>query len=391
MFLVVFLKEARETLRDKRALSMLALFVLMYPLMVGFMLHTMIDRATKPEREGIELIVIGGAQAPTLMAQLKQKNVTVTEHAPMTDAEITDVLHEKKYVAVLKLSEKYADSYAAMRPARVELWFDSAQDSSRKAREVEDALREYGNSIAGARMLAHGVSPVTLAPVLVQKYDTGTSASRSASVIGTMLGSFFVPAFIFCMSTAVDSSAGERERRSLEVLMAQPARTLDLVLGKWLAAGALSILGVTLELSFAHGILNWLPLEEIGMSWRLSTLDLAGVCMASASLSLFAAAFEIALAMNAKSFKEAQSIVSFAILLPLIPVLVVPALELNTANWMYLVPVLSNQTLLRELAKGQDIGALPFLLTFGSSLLLACLAAGFATWRMKSEKYVLAV
>lgn len=390
-FLVVFFKEVKETLRDKRALAMLALFVVIYPALVGFLLHKMIDRSTRPEREGIELVVIGAAQAPTLMTQLKQKNVNLTERAPMDDAAITALLHENKVVAVLRIGEKFTRDYQAMRPARIELWFDSATDNGRKQRDVEEVLHQYGNNIAGARLLAHGVSPATLSPVLVQKYDTGTSASRSAMLIGAMLGMFFLPAFFFCLSSAVDSSAGERERRSLEVLLAQPARAADLIVGKWLAAAALSIVGITLELSVAHAIFKWLPLEEIGMSWRLSAGDLSIACIATIPLSLFAAAFEIALAMNAKSFKEAQSTVSLAILLPMIPALLVPMLDLKTATWMYAVPVLSNQTLLREMSKGQEVGALPFVLTSGVTLLIALACVGFASWRMKSERYVLAV
>lgn len=390
-FLVVFLKEFKETLRDKRALALLAMFVLMYPAIVGFGLQKLINRATMPEREGIELVVIGAAQAPTLMAQLKQKNINVTERAPMTEEAIGALLHENKFAAVLRLDDKFGQNYQAMRPARVELWFDSALDTGGKQRDIEDLLRSYGNNIAGARLLAHGVSPATLAPVTVQRYDTGTSASRSAMLIGAMLGAFFIPAFIFCLSSAVDSTAGERERRSLEVLLAQPARPADLIVGKWLAAASLSVIGVTLELAIAHTVLKWLPLEEIGMSWRLSSADLALACIATIPLSLFAAGLEIALAMNAKSFKEAQSTVSFAILLPMIPMIVVPMLDLKTATWMYLVPVLSNQTLLRELAKGQEVGALPFVLTFGTSLVLALACVAMASWRMKSERYVLSV
>ena len=390
-FLIVFLKEVRETLRDRRALSLLALFVLMYPLMVGLLLNDLIKRATKPEREGIELAVIGARQAPTLMAQLRQRNVNIKELGPMGEDAIADLLREHKVVAVLKLSDKFAENYEAMRPARIELWFDSAADTRSKQHDVEDVLLDYSRNIAGARLLAHGVSPATLAPILLQKYDTGTSASRSASVIGTMLGSFFIPAFFVCLSTAIDSTAGERERRSLEVLLAQPARTIDLIAGKWLAAAILGIVGITLELTVAHAILSWLPLEEIGMSWRLTWGNLALVCLTTTSLSLFAAGLEIALAMNAKSFKEAQGMVTFAVMVPMLPVIVVPMLDLTTASWMYLVPVLSNQTLLRELAKGQALGTLPFLLTFLSSLLPALLAVYIASWRMKSERYVLSV
>lgn len=390
-FLIVLRKELVETLRDRRALSLLLLFVLMYPLLVGLVLQRQIDRATKPEREGVALAVIGGDQAPTLMNQLRQRNVNITELEPMPDEEINALVRRQSATAVLRLTPDFAENYHAMRPARVELWFDSASDSARKLDEIEYVLRDYSRNIASARLLAHGVSPVNLNPVLVQRYDAGTSASRSANTISTMLGIFFIPAFMFCMSTAVDSTAGERERRSLEVLMAQPVRPSDLIIGKWLAASLLSIIGITLELAIAHGILKWLPLEEIGLSWRLGWRDLAMVCLASATLSLFAAALEIALAINARSFKEAQTLVSFTMIVPLVPVIVVPMMNLTNTWWMYMVPVLSNQTLLRELAKGQSIGMLPFLQTFFSSLLLAMLCVWYTERRMKSEKYMMTV
>jgi sodium transport system permease protein len=389
-FLVVFKKELRESLRDKRSLGLLALFTLMYPVLLGVLLHQWIDRATKPEREGIVLAVIGGAQAPTLMAQLKQKNITVHDTPPMDEAAIGNLLRAHKAAAVLRLPGKYASDYAAMRPARIELWFDSSTDQDGR-RDVEEVLNAYGSNIASARLLAHGVSPAALSPVQVQRYDTGTTAARSAGIIGGILGFLFFPAFICGLSAAVDSTAGERERRSLEVLMAQPVRTWELVAGKWLAAAALAIIGITLELMLAHAILSWMPLEEIGMSWRVGWGRLLLVCLASVPLSLFAAAMQIAVAMNARSFKEAQSVLSIVMLVPMLPGLAVSMLELKTASWMYLVPMLSNQTLLRETAKGGDIGLLPFVLTFLCSALAAWAAVAFAAWRMKSERYVLAV
>jgi sodium transport system permease protein len=75
----------------------------------------------------------------------------------------------------------------------------------------------------------------------------------------------------------------------------------------------------------------------------------------------------------------------------MLPAIVLPMLDIRTADWMYLVPVLANQTLLSELAKGRDLGALPFLLTAGMSLLAALAAIAFATWRLRSERYVLSV
>jgi sodium transport system permease protein len=388
---IVFLKELRETLRDRRSLGLLALFVLMYPVMLGVILNQQIKRATKPEREGIELAVINAVQAPNLMAQLKQKNIAVQPMGSMDEEKITELLRAREVVALLRISDKYAENYQAMRPARVELWFDSAADNGARQRDIEEVLNAYSSSVASARLLAHGVSPATVAPVQLQRYDTGTTAARSAGLIGTILGFLFFPAFICGLSAAVDSTAGERERRSLEVLMSQPARAWELVVGKWLAAGSLAVIGITLELMLAHAILSWLPLEEIGMSWRVTTADLLMVCIASIPLSLFAAALQIAVAMNARSFKEAQSVLSFVVLVPMVPGIAVSMLELKTALWMYAVPMLSNQTLLREIAKGEALGALPFVLTFLSAMVPALAAAAFASWRMQSERYVLAV
>jgi sodium transport system permease protein len=388
---IVFLKEFRETLRDKRSLGLLVLFTLMYPVMLGVILNQQIKRATKPEREGIELAVIGAAQAPNLMAQLKQKNVLVQTMGPMDEEAISALLRARKVVALLRITDKFAENYQAMRPARVELWFDSASDNGSRQRDIEEVLHAYSSSVTSARLLAHGVSPATVAPIQLQRYDTGSTAARSAGLIGSILGFLFFPAFIGGLSAAVDSTAGERERRSLEVLMSQPARSWELVAGKWLSAASLAVVGITVELFLAHAILSWLPLEEIGMSWRVTTADLVMVCIASVPLSLFAAAMQIAVAMNAKSFKEAQSMLSLVLMVPMIPGIAVSMLELKSELWMYAVPMLSNQTLLREIAKGEAIGSLPFVLTFLSSMLPALGAAAFASWRMKSERYVLAV
>jgi len=390
-FLTVFLKEMRETLREKRTVGLLVLFTVMYPVMFGILMQQLIDRATRSEREGIELAVIGASQAPTLMAQLKQKNITVRESAALDEPAIEALLQKGKVVGVLRLSDKFTENYAAMRPARIELWYDSAAEKNGQRREVEDVLEAYGSNVASARLLAHGVSPATLAPIQVQRYDTGTNASRSAGLIGGMLSMLFFPAFFCGMSAAVDSTAGERERRSMEVLMAQPARAWEIVTGKWLMAGTLALAGLTLELLLAHVVLGWLPLEELGMSWSLSWLDITLICVVGLPLALLAAALQIALAMNAKSFKEAQSTLSFVLLLPMLPGVVVSMMELKTSLWMYAVPMLSNQTLLREVSKGVEVGTLPYVLTFLSAALPTLAIVAFASWRMKSERYVLAV
>ncbi len=390
-FLVIWRKEVIDALRDKRSLMMLAVFVFIYPLVMWSTLTNVISKATKADRETNEVVVIGGAQAPTLMQQLTQQGITVLERDDMDEAAITALLKERKQSAVIRIPASFGKNYQDLRPAPIELWSDSAADQQSKLRRVEQVLRTYGNSIAQARLLAHGVSPAVLAPVPVQEYDTATSASRSGKIIGAIFGIFFVATFYFCLNLAIDTTAGERERKSLEILLAQPVKPLELIAGKWLAGALLCAVGLSLELTVGHFVLTSMPLEEISLSWRLGLPSLALLILVSLPLCLFAAAFEMALAMNSKSFKEAQTAVSFALLLPLIPVIVVPMLDLNTQHWMYAIPVLAEQTLMLELAKGNTVAPTAFLMTAGVSLTLALLCIGFASWKLKSEKFVLGV
>ncbi len=391
LWLLVMKKELTEALRDKRTLGMLLMLTLLYPALVGFVLHTMIERGTRTEKAGIELVVIGGAQAPNLLAQLRQKSVNITESGAMSDADVKALLQKKKVVGVLRLDPAFADYYANQRPAPLELWFDSSAEKRDQRNEIEAILREYGNSIAGIRMQAHGVSPVILSPLNLQRFDTASSATRANSSIGAMLGMFFFPVFLFGLSSAIDSTAGERERRSLEVLIAQPIRARELIAGKWLAAGALAAIGLSMELVVAHCILSALPLEEIGMSWRLGLPMLAVVIAAAIPLCLLAGAVQVAMAMNSKTFKEAQATASIVSMLPMLPLAVVPMLDLSTQWWMYAVPVLSNQTMFQALASGQALGPQAYALTYALPLLLTGAALVFAARRMKSERYVLAV
>lgn len=389
--LTVLRKEFTEMLRDRRALSMLMLFVLMYPALLWMSVHRAIDTATRADRETTDIVLIGAAQVPALAGLLAQNNINAATRDAMSEAEIAELLRARRHAAVIRVAPDFTEKYAAMLPAPIELWYDSAADQRARLRRVESVLKQYGASIAQARLLAHGVSPVVLGPLRLQQYDTASTASRSASFVGMILGMFFATAFFLSLNTAMDTTAGERERRSLELLMAQPVRPLEIIGGKWLATASLSMVGLALELLLAHVILKWLPLEEIGMSWSLGLPQLALIWLVSLPLCLFAAGLQIALAMNARSFKEAQTMMTFVVLIPMLPAIVVPMLDVRIADWMYAVPVLAHQTLLAEVAKGQAVGALAWIGTAGTSLLAAAACIAFATWRLRSERYVLAV
>jgi len=384
-------KELRETLRDRRALWMVGLFVVLYPLLMAASLHKMIEREVRAEREENRVMVIGAAAVPNLVRQIEDAGIRVDAMNALDEAGIAALLARREHTALIRVPGGFAERFAALRAAPLELWQDSSSVQAAKLRRVEAVLRGYGNDIAQARLLAHGVALGVARPIELRQYDTASRASRSGKLLAAIFGVFFVATFYFCMNLAIDSTAGERERRSLELLLAQPVPPAAVIGGKWLAAALLCSVGLTLELLLGHALLSIMPLEEIGLSWRVTLPALLGVLVTAIPLCLFAAAAEIALVMNSRSFKEAQTAVGFVLLLPLLPVLIVPMLELDTAMWMYAVPVLAEQTLLLELARGHALPASAFVSTAGVSLLAAAVALGVAIRRLRSERFVLGI
>ena len=275
------------------------------------MLNQLIERATKPEREGIELAVIGAAQAPNLMAQLKQKNITVQRsRRRWTKTAIGELLRDAQggggaaprptnSPRTTRRCARRGSSCGSIRPPTT----DRAQ------RDIEDVLDAYSSNIAGARLLAHGVSPATLAPVKVQRYDTGSNAcalgrpDRRHARHPVLPGLHLRPV-----------GRGRQHRRRARTAFAGSA---DGAAGARLGAGRPAngwrparwrVIGVTLELVAGarhpelaaaggnrHVLARHLARPGAGLPGRRCR------CRCSPPRS------QIALAMNAKSFKEAQS------------------------------------------------------------------------------------
>lgn len=389
--LAVFRKELRDTLRDKRSMMMFMVFVLMYPLMMMGIMNFIIKKSTAGEKEEITVIVSGAEYAGRLVNDLRAAEITVQEENLTADAEIETRLKKKDLTAVIVVPEIYPEQYNELKPATLMLWFNSTSDQRSKLNKVNSILRQYEAVTAQSRLLQRGVAPALINPIDIQEFDTATAATRSSQLAGTILGFMFVFAFYFCLNITLDSTAGERERKSLEILLVQPATATQIVIGKWLAAALFSAVGLTLELAAANAILGKLPLEEIGMSWQLGWDGLALVLLLSMPLCLFAAAFEIAFALNSKSFKEAQTNMGFIMFIPMLPVLVVAITGAESAPWMYSLPVLGEQEVLKALAKGELLQWWQYLAPAVTSTVLSIACLLFASKRMASERFVLGI
>jgi sodium transport system permease protein len=275
---------------------------------------------------------------------------------------------------VLIVPESFGERLQAGEPARLELVSDLANsDGERETRRLRRALGAYNGELATVRLVARGVSPLVMQPITIDEVDVSTPSGRSALLLG-MLSYFFVFALLMGgMNLAIDSTAGERERGSLEPLVSLPVRRETIMLGKIGATCIYMMIALTLSLVAFKTAIAILPLETLGLTpnFGFETIGLALVLFLP--FSLLGAAAMTLVASFTKSYKEAQSWVSLLLFAPTLPILVVSILTLRPRLEFMFIPSLSQHLLLVDQIKNEPLEPQYFAISFASTLILGIL------------------
>ena len=380
----VFRKECVDNLRDRRTLlTVLVLGPLLGPMLYTGMMGVSINRHIADQDQPIKLPVAGAGYAPNLVAFLQQHNVKV-ESAP---ADPERAVRDGKQDLVLVIPPHYPADFRAGTPAAVTLVLDNSRDSADKdVNRARSLLEQYGRSVATLRLLARGVDPRALTPMEVQEDDLSTPRSRSGQLLAIVPYFFLFAAILGAFYLAIDTTAGERERGSLEPLLATAAPRAALVLGKLAAVTLFSSVSLALDVLALWACHGLIPAEKLGISIGFG----AGTALAAFLLCLpfapLAAALLSVVASFTKSYKEAQTWLSFIMLVPLIPVIALLLYPAPPAAWMMLLPSLSQDVLITALIKGEHLATGFVALSVASTLVFTGALAALAVWRYRQEK-----
>jgi sodium transport system permease protein len=380
----VFKKELVDGLRDRRALFSLLLFPVIGPLFISLALTRTVERAAD---RPVELAVVGRANAPGLVAHLEAHGVKIQE-AP---GDPPAAVRSRRVAMVLVVPDDYASRWDRGKPAHVELLVDGSRATElASVQRVKALLEAHGSAVGTLRLLARGVDPELARPVVVDEIDLATAREHAAIFLNLIPMFVLLAAFLGGMYVATDMTAGERERGSLEPLLGTPASRRSLVLGKWLTAVAFSAFTVTVTLAGVLYALAHVPLDRFGLDARLAARDILALLVGILPLSLFVAATQILVGSFARSFKEAQTYLSFMVLLPTVPAVLFVFEPLDHAPWMTGIPILGQQLLMTDVIRGTPLPPASFLLAALGAIVgtLACLAAATALFRR--ERIVLA-
>ncbi len=370
----VFAKEVLDNFRDRRTLaSALLMGPLFGPLLFAFVINLSIERSLSDVEKTLRLPVIGAQHAPILVRYLQSRNIEIVDAPEGREAAIEGVRTGVHDVVVI-IPEAYGEQMADAMPAKVELISDRANTTAdREARRVRKVLYAYSQELAAIRLSARGVSALVLRPLNIDDIDVSTPSGRSGILLG-MMSYFFIFAMLMGgMYLAIDTTAGERERGSLEPLLALPVTRDKLILGKIIATCLFMALSLMLSLVSFFFALKFMPLQQLGMTPNFGPDVVVAAFFLLSPFILLGAAVMTLVASFTKSYKEAQTWLSVVLLAPTLPILVVSLLTLRPRLEFMFVPSLSQHLLLIDMVKNEPVNVPHVAISVISTLILGAL------------------
>jgi len=370
----VFAKELVDALRDRRTLLVVFLSSVAMGPLVLVLLSSLVDQFEK-RAEAREIVTVGLEHAPTLRNYLERQTYLIRTAPADFEARLKD---NKLGDPVVVIPATFESELAHGEAPRIEVVFSSSNGRAQSGMgRVMRLLQGFQQERVGLRMIARGVAPALLNVARVEDHDVADSAARAAQLTG-MLPFFVLMAVVYgALHAALDTTAGERERGSLEPLLATPAARRSLVVGKWGAVFCVGLLIATLScLSFVPGQLL-LRSESLAALFRFGWGEAARFVGLLAPLAAALAAVMMAIAIRCRTFKEAQANTTVVVLaVSLLPIMTLFNQE-GEAAWHLWIPALSQMTLMTRVLKGVPVSAAD---TLPGVLVCAAIAILALTW-----------
>jgi sodium transport system permease protein len=368
----VFAKEFLENLRDRRTLLSALLFGPLFgPLLFGLMVSRMLNQTVLESDEPVHVAISGSERAPGLSHYLEVQGARLKK-GDLTEEQARDAVRAGRAQVVLIIPRDYAERFNAAMPAPILLVADSADSQARKSADrIRNLLSAYSSGIAQLRLQARGVNPLLALPVAINDVDIATPTGRAVVVLGFMTYFVLFAVLMGGLYLAIDSTAGERERGSLEALLSLPVARSSLVGGKILATCAYMCISLALSLAAFVCVFRFVPLERLGMSANLgprTALIFFAICLSfvplGAALMTFVASFT-------RSYREAQTYLTTVLLVPTLPIAFASIYSLKTKSSLMFIPSLSQHLLMTSVLKDEPIAALDVGVSAAASLAIA--------------------
>ena len=384
-FVTIFRKEFTDTIRDRRTLFVMVVFPLvLVPLLMTIVTNMQMSSMKKAEEKVLRVALVANGNAPALVDAFGGRSDLRTVTGIPADSVEAYIARDSVDAAVV-VDRDFDAALARMASGTVRLYYRSSDDYDMVKRRLTGIIGAFEKQIVAGRFAALHIDGRIVNPVVVEEHDIASMKEKIGKTVGGMVPYLFV---IFCfmgaMYPAIDLAAGEKERGTMETLLTAPVSRFQILLGKFavvvltgILSACVSILGILIALRR----MSQMPPEL--MSAFMAILDVQTVLLVLSlllPLTVFFAAFLLSISVFAKSYKEAQSMISPLTIVVILPVLMglFPGIQLDPVTAM--IPVLNVSLATKEIIAGTIRTGL-LLEVYASLVLLAALALfGCARW-----------
>ena len=357
---IVYLKELRDLLRDRRTLrSIVFMPLVMMPLVVLLLNRVTRTITTSATVEVYPVEILGGADSPELVAQLRADPRLRVQ--PATD-NWQQLIADKKIRAAVKIPDHFASDLQTGSAQPVTIYtFESEFRSGFAAAEIDGFFRRLSDSVVQRRLAEHGLPPNLIRPFVTRRENVAPAAKVAGNRIGGLVPYLIVIlCFTGALYPAIDLTAGEKERGTMETLLCSPLARVEIVLGKFFMVLSCSLAAVVLScfsllISFRLGGANTgagANAVALGLT-HVDPVGMAGVLVMILPVAVLFSAVVLTLGLWARSTREAMSYVAPMMLAIIGPAVIgmLPGIDLNARY--ALVPILNLSLACREILSGE--------------------------------------
>ncbi|WP_299264076.1 ABC transporter permease [uncultured Psychrosphaera sp.] len=387
MIKTLFTKEFLDSIRDKRSIFAALLGAFLPPIFFAAIMTFTLEESTSVDE--LYISIENQQQAPHIVALLEQSKIlqaNMPETGKTFELDGESLEHSK---ITLTFADDFAQKMEQGQKATITLLADYSKKGSREEiSRIKRVVNRYQSQLVTMKLTARGISPSILSPIHIEENDTSSPSSKSALILGMLGVMILVAAFVSSTNVAIDCSAGERERNSLELLIMQPVSTLQVVIAKTMNTAFFGAVGATLSIILTALVIPFIPLHKAGMAFNFDLQLGLTIWLLLLPLALFAAAFQLAVAFHAKSFKEAQSYIQYTIMVPVFLPMVLEIMNYKNAALSY-IPIFAQQQAISQLIRGDLESYLPFVGGSIITIIVSFAIIKFTANSLKSEKVVL--
>lgn len=356
----IYKKEIKEVLRDKRMLLLVILMpFFLYPVLFTLMGKAQSSSRDKLNTEKVEVFLSPDAKGTPFADAIAEDTTLSLVYEEMEQTEL-DSMRGKKLA--IKLPDPAAQSNLStdsMAVVAVLIYGDDSEDvvSSRR-RKIETRLKSYGEVVTFERLRKRGLAREFIQPINVVQQDTASERAQTGRILGTLIPIMLLLfIFIGCIYIAIDTTAGEKERRTLQTIYTTPVSTNEIIAGKF---GAVATVGLVSAFANLGSLLLSMRIQismlgagdSLPFSFSLAGGDIFWITLLVMLATVFMAAITMAVVLLANSYKEAQSYVTPLMMGVLVPAMMasMPGMELNMKTAM--IPMFNICLAMADIFKG---------------------------------------